>query len=79
LEQGRRFSSLIIEIAKVAKTAGFLLKEPELLFRITHYYKPESILEVGLHWTGCFCLSLEIKAKSPHRNCAETAKITKTN
>lgn len=41
------FKSNSREIAKIAKTAGISAKRAELLFRITHYFQPESILEIG--------------------------------
>ncbi|CAM3985008.1 O-methyltransferase [Flavobacterium sinopsychrotolerans] len=34
-------------IAKIAKTAGISPKRAELLFRITNYFQPQSILEIG--------------------------------
>lgn len=34
-------------ISKIAKNAGTSLKRAKLLYRITYYFKPESILELG--------------------------------
>ena len=34
-------------IAQIAKTAGISKKRAELLYRITHYFQPETILELG--------------------------------
>lgn len=41
------FKSNIRQISKIAKTAGITRKRAELLFRITTYFQPESILEIG--------------------------------
>ncbi len=41
------FKSNNRQISKIAKTAGISSKRAELLFRITNYFKPESILEIG--------------------------------
>jgi predicted O-methyltransferase YrrM len=41
------FKSNTRQIAKIAKTAGITQKRAELLFRITNYFQPESILEIG--------------------------------
>ena len=35
------------QISKIAQTAGITSKRAELLFRITHYFQPENILEIG--------------------------------
>ena len=43
----RVFKSNTRQIAKIAKTAGITPKRAELLFRITKYFQPESILEIG--------------------------------
>lgn len=43
----RIFKSNIRSIAKIAATAGITSKRAELLFRITNYFKPENILEIG--------------------------------
>ncbi len=43
----RVFNSNTREISKIAKTAGISPKNAELLFRITHYFQPEHILEIG--------------------------------
>jgi predicted O-methyltransferase YrrM len=72
------FKSNYREIAKVAKTAGISSKRAELLFRITHYFKPESILEIGTS-LGLAASALSLgnpKAKiTTLEGCAETAKI----
>lgn len=41
------FKSNKREIAKIAKTAGITKKRAELLFRITNYFQPSTILEIG--------------------------------
>jgi predicted O-methyltransferase YrrM len=41
------FKSNTRQIAKIAKTAGITQKRAELLFRITNYFQPQSILEIG--------------------------------
>lgn len=41
------FKSNTRQIAKIAKTAGISPKRAELLFRVTDYFKPETILEIG--------------------------------
>lgn len=41
------FKSNKRQIAKIAKTAGISRKRAELLFRITNYFQPETVLEIG--------------------------------
>ncbi|SHM60484.1 O-methyltransferase [Flavobacterium chilense] len=41
------FKSNKRQISKIAKTAGISPKRAELLFRVTHYFKPDCILEIG--------------------------------
>lgn len=43
----RVFKSNTRQIAKIAQTAGISPKRAELLFRVTNYFKPENILEIG--------------------------------
>ena len=41
------FKSNTRPIAKIAKTAGITRKRAELLYRITNYFQPSTILEIG--------------------------------
>ena len=41
------FTSNKRQIAKIAKTAGISSKRAKLLYRITNYFQPETILEIG--------------------------------
>lgn len=43
----RVFKSNRRQICKIAKTAGISSKRAELLFRVTNYFKPAIILEIG--------------------------------
>ncbi|MEP7094125.1 MAG: class I SAM-dependent methyltransferase [Flavobacterium sp.] len=43
----RVFKSNRRQISKIAKTAGISPKRAELLFRVTRYFEPENILEIG--------------------------------
>jgi predicted O-methyltransferase YrrM len=43
----RVFKSNIRAINQIAKTAGITSNRAELLFRITHYFQPSTILEIG--------------------------------
>ena len=66
------------QISKIAKTAGITQKRAELLFRITHYLQPKSILEIGTS-LGLATSSLALgnpKAKIiTLEGCPETARI----
>ena len=73
------FKSNTRVISKIAKTAGISSKRAELLFRITHYFQPDSILEIGTSLgLATTALSLgNLKAKiTTLEGCPETAKIT---
>lgn len=41
------FKSNTRQISQIVKTAGIIPKRAELLFRITNYFQPETILEIG--------------------------------
>ncbi|HEX8017869.1 MAG TPA: class I SAM-dependent methyltransferase [Flavobacterium sp.] len=41
------FKSNKRQISKIAKTAGISKKHAELLFRVTNYFEPKNILEIG--------------------------------
>ncbi|AWK07255.1 methyltransferase [Flavobacterium crocinum] len=41
------FKSNRRQISKIAQTAGISVKRAELLFRVTRYFQPETILEIG--------------------------------
>jgi predicted O-methyltransferase YrrM len=43
----RVFKSNSRQISQIAKTAGITPKRAELLFRITNYFQPDTILEIG--------------------------------
>jgi len=43
----RVFKSNTREISKIAQTAGITPKNAELLFRISRYFQPKSVLEIG--------------------------------
>lgn len=43
----RVFKSNKRQISKIAETAGISTKRAELLFRVTNYFQPENILEIG--------------------------------
>ncbi|TDE50987.1 O-methyltransferase [Flavobacterium sp. GT3P67] len=71
------FKSNTRAIAEIAKTAGITSKRAELLFRITNYLQPESILEIGTSLgLATSALSLgNLKAKIiTLEGCPETAK-----
>jgi predicted O-methyltransferase YrrM len=43
----RVFKSNKRQISKIAQTAGISSKQAELLFRVTNYFKPQNVLEIG--------------------------------
>ena len=72
------FKSNSRQISKIAKTAGITQKRAELLFRITNYFQPESVLEIGtsLGLATSALASGDPKAKiTTLEGCTETAKI----
>jgi predicted O-methyltransferase YrrM len=74
----RVFKSNKRQISRIAQTAGISSKRAELLFRITQYFQPKSILEIGTS-VGLATSALALgnpKAKlTTLEGCPETAKI----
>lgn len=74
------FKSNTRQISKIAQTAGITQKRAELLFRITNYFEPRSILEIGTS-LGLATSSLALgnqKAKiTTLEGCPETANQCK--
>lgn len=72
------FKSSTRAISKIAKTAGITARRAQLLFRIIHYFQPDTILEIGTSLgLATSALSLgNLKAKIiTLEGCPETAKI----
>ncbi|MDD5149575.1 MAG: class I SAM-dependent methyltransferase [Flavobacterium sp.] len=70
------FKSNTRQIAKIAKTAGITRKRAELLFRITNYFQPESILEIGTSLglaTSALALGNPKASVTTLEGCPETA------
>lgn len=70
------FKSNTRQISKIAKTAGITQKRAELLFRITNYFQPESILEVGTSLglaTSALALGNPKASITTLEGCPETA------
>ena len=65
------------KISSIAKTAGISKKRAELLYRITQYFKPKSILEIGSS-LGLATFAMAIGNKNANvtglEGCPETAK-----
>ena len=72
------FKSDSRSIAQIAKTAGISERRAQLLFRITHYFQPESVLEIGTS-LGLATVSLALGHKKAAittlEGCLETARI----
>jgi predicted O-methyltransferase YrrM len=76
------FKSNKRQISKIAKTAGISPKRAELLFRVTQYFQPKNILEIGTSLglaTSALALgsrSLGTKAKLiTLEGCPQTANV----
>jgi predicted O-methyltransferase YrrM len=73
----RVFKSNARQIAQIAKTAGISPKRAELLFRITNYFQPNSILEIGTSLglaTSALSLGNPKASIITLEGCPETAK-----
>jgi predicted O-methyltransferase YrrM len=76
------FKSNKREISKIAKTAGITEKRAQLLFRITSYFQPDTILEIGTS-LGIATFSLAVGSQklfsktkiATIEGCPETSKI----
>lgn len=72
------FKSNTRQIAKIAKTAGITPKRAKLLFRITNYFQPATILEIGTSLglaTSALALGNPKTSITTLEGCPETAKI----
>ncbi len=76
------FQSNRREISKIAQTAGITRKRAELLFRIVHYFQPNSILEIGTSLglaTSGLSLGNPKATVTTLEGCPETARIAQEN
>jgi predicted O-methyltransferase YrrM len=76
----RVFKSKIRAINQIAKNAGISPKRAELLFRITNYFQPESVLEIGTS-LGLATIALSLGNKNSKiitlEGCPQTISIAK--
>ncbi len=71
------FKSNQRKVSKIAQTAGITSKNAELLFRLVHYFKPDSILEIGTSLglaTSALALGNSTAKITTLEGCPETAK-----
>nr|WP_315170152.1 class I SAM-dependent methyltransferase [uncultured Flavobacterium sp.] len=76
----RVFKSNKRQISRIAQTAGISSKRAELLFRITQYFKPQSVLEIGTSLglaTSALALGNPKAKLTTLEGCPETSKIAK--
>ncbi len=74
------FKSNFRQISQIATTAGISEKRAELLYRITRYFQPETILEIGTSLglaTSAICLGNKNANVFSLEGCAQTANIAK--
>lgn len=80
------FKSNRRQISKIASTAGISSKRAELLFRVTSYFQPQNILEIGTS-LGLATSALALGSRDLGRNakvitvegCPNTANIAKNH
>jgi predicted O-methyltransferase YrrM len=78
----RVFKSNKRPISKIAQTAGISPKRAELLFRISRYFQPDSILEIGTSLglaTSALSLGNPKAAITTLEGCSETARMAQEN
>ncbi|MDG1731305.1 MAG: class I SAM-dependent methyltransferase [Algibacter sp.] len=67
-------------VSTIAKNAGTTYKRAKLLYRLTNYFKPENILELGTS-LGIATQALSLGSPEAHiisiEGCPETSKFTK--
>jgi len=74
------FRSNSRQISQIARTAGISEKRAELLFRITRYFQPENVLEIGTSLglaTSALCLGNENAEIISLEGCPQTASVAK--
>jgi predicted O-methyltransferase YrrM len=74
------FKSNRRKISAIAKNAGISAKRAELLFRLTQYFKPEDILEIGTSLglaTSALSLGNPLADITTLEGCPETAGVAK--
>lgn len=74
------FKSNTREISKIVKTAGISPKRAQLLFRVTAYFKPDTILEIGTSLglaTSALALGNPKAKVITLEGCPETAAVAK--
>ncbi|HLA56521.1 MAG TPA: class I SAM-dependent methyltransferase [Flavobacterium sp.] len=74
------FKSNTRQISQIAKTAGITSKRAELLFRISNYFKPANVLEIGTSLglaTAALSLGNQNGKITTLEGCPETSKIAK--
>ena len=74
------FNSNTRQISKIVKTAGISRKRAELLFRITNYFQPDSILEIGTSLglaTSALALGNTKSSITTLEGCPNTMSIAK--
>jgi predicted O-methyltransferase YrrM len=77
----RVFKSNKRQISKIAKTAGISPKRAELLFRITKYFQPDTILEIGTSLglaTSALSLGNKNSVLKTLEGCPNTMSIAKS-
>lgn len=78
----RVFKSNTRIISQIAQNAGISAKRAELLFRITHYFKPDNILEIGTSLglaTSALSLGSKIAKVTTLEGCPNTLSVAKNH